>query len=200
MRPKKLSADSRGAVRAQVPSKHLNGIIALAVARFDAAQQSLFFSQISSHPWTKGSVGWMFEKFVHVRLTSAFATPLTCVPANDATATLTIPVCAITRPLNGKTGLSKANKYTLPFYWRPTSSSFTSINSIICTGSDIILVQATVASQHDVKVSGLDAIRDGLPAKFCWSVTGVLYSLPRRKRELNLCVIRTRSFLSAGKH
>jgi hypothetical protein len=44
VRPEKLSADSRGVVRAQVPTKHLNGIIALTVARFDAAQQSLFFS------------------------------------------------------------------------------------------------------------------------------------------------------------
>ena len=116
---------------------------------------------------TKGSAGWIFEKFVHIRLTSAFTTPLTCVPTNDATATLTIPVCAITRLPNGKTGLSKANKYTPLFYWRPTSSSFTSINSIICTDSDIILAQAAVASQHDVKVLGLDAIRDGLPTKFC---------------------------------
>jgi hypothetical protein len=111
----------------------------------------------------------MFEKFVHLRLTSTFGTPLTCVPANEAIATFTIPICAITRPLNGKTGLSEVNKYTLPFYWRPTSSSFTftSIDGIICTDSDIVLVQAIVTSQHDVKVSGLDAIRNGLPVKFC---------------------------------
>ena len=30
-----------------------------------------------------------------------------------------------------------------------------------------LLVQATVGSRRDVKVSGLDAIRNGLPAKFC---------------------------------
>lgn len=91
-----------------------------------------------------------------------------CVPASNDTAPLTIPVCAITHPLNGKSGLSAANNYTLPFYWRPTSSStsFTSLDGIICTDSDIILIQATVAKQHDMKVSGLDAIRNGLPARF----------------------------------
>jgi len=99
-----------------------------------------------------------------------------CVPADDASATLMIPVCDITRPLNGKTGLSEANKYSLPFYWRPISStSFTSIDGIICTNSDIILVQATVSSQHDVKVSGLDAIRNGLPEGF--------------RRERNFCLV-----------
>ena len=96
---------------------------------------------------------------------SAFAKPLTCVPAN-ATATLTIPVCAITLPLNGETGLSQANRYKLPFYWRPTSS-FTGIGDITCTDSNIVLVRATIGSRRDVKVSGLDAIRNGLPAKFC---------------------------------
>ena len=164
VRPEKLSADSRARIRAEVPTKHLDGIITLVVARIDAAQQSIFSSQISSHPWTEGRAGWMFEKFVHIRLTST--PPLTCVPADDAAETFSIPVCAITRPLNGKTGLSEAYNYTLLFYWRPTSTSFTSIDGIICTDSDIILVQATVSSEHDVKVSGLDAIRNGLPAKF----------------------------------
>ena len=167
VRPVKLSADSRSAIRAEIPTKHLKGIIALSVAQIDAAQQSLFFSQISSHPWTKGPAGWMYEKFVHIRLASPAAPSLMCIPADNASPNLMIPVCDITRPLNGKTGLREANKYPLPFYWRPTSTSFTSIDGIICTDSDIILVQATVSSQHGVKVSGLDAIRNGLPVGFC---------------------------------
>jgi len=47
VRPDKLS---RSEIRAEIPTKHLKGIVALSVARFDAAQQSVFFSQISSHP------------------------------------------------------------------------------------------------------------------------------------------------------
>jgi len=164
VRPENLLPASRAVIRARIPTNHLNGILALAVARFDAAQQSLFFGQISSHPWTTGSAGWIFEKFVHIRLTSLSSPPLTCVSANNAT--ITIPVCHTVRPLNCKTALGNVNNYNLPFYWRPTSSSFTSIDGIVCTDSDIFLVQATVASKHDVKVSGLKTIYYNLPTMF----------------------------------
>ncbi|KAF8346138.1 hypothetical protein F5887DRAFT_962858 [Amanita rubescens] len=189
VRPDKLSADSRSAIRAEIPTKHLRGIVALSVAQIDAAQQSLFFSQISSHPWTKGLADWMYEKFVHIRLTSPTAPPLMCIPTDEASPTLMIPVCDIIHPLNGKTGLSEANKYSLPFYWRPTSTSFTSINGIICTNSDIILVQATVSSQHDVKVSGLDAIRNGLPVGFCQerNFCLVFITVPTEESDQELC-------------
>lgn len=53
--------ESRQIVKACIPTIHINEILALAVARFDAARQSTFFNQISSHPWTKGSAGWIFE-------------------------------------------------------------------------------------------------------------------------------------------
>jgi len=165
VRPENLLPESREIIRARIPTNHLNGILALAVARFDAAQQSLFFGQISSHPWTKGSADWIFKKFAHLRLTSVSAPPLTCVSANNA-ATLTIPVCLTARPLSGKTALREVNRFKLPFYWRPTSSLFTSIDGIVCTDSDIFLLQATVSSKHDVKVSGLDTIYNGLPVKF----------------------------------
>ena len=163
MRP---TADSRGHIRAEVPIKHLSGILALAVARVDAAQQSQFFSLISSHPWTTTPAGWMFEKFVHVRLASPLAPPLMCVPADVAKEHLIVPRCHETHPLNGTTGLRTVNKHLLPSYWRPTSHSFTSIDGIVCTESHILLFQATISSQHGVKVSGLDAIRGSLPVKF----------------------------------
>ena len=165
VRPEKLLLESREVIRARIPTNHLNGILALAVARFAAFQQSLCFGQISPHPWTKGSAGRIFKKFVHIRLTSVSAPPLTCISANNAT-TLTIPVCRAVRPPDGKTALREANKHKLPFYWRLTPSSFTSIDGIVCTDSDIFLVQATVASKRDIKVSGLDIIYDGLPVKF----------------------------------
>lgn len=111
----------------------------------------------------------MYEIFVHTRLTcSTTAPPLTCDPASGDTATLNIPVCARANvcPLNGKTGLREANKSVLPCYWRPTSTSFTSLDAIICTDSEVIILQATVAKEHDVKVSGLDTIYASLPAGF----------------------------------
>jgi hypothetical protein len=157
-------SESRDTMRACIPTDHLNGILALAVARFDAAQQSLFFGQISSHPWTKGSAGWIFEKLVHMRLMSASSPPLICISTSNST--ITIPVCDNTHPLNGKYALRDANKHELPFYWRPTSTTFTSIDGIVCTDSQIFLIQATVASKHDINEMGLDTIFNGLPVKF----------------------------------
>jgi hypothetical protein len=70
VQPDKLSADSRSVIRAEILTKHLKGIVALSVAlsvaQIDTAQQLLFFSQISLHPWTKGPMSWMYEKFVHI--------------------------------------------------------------------------------------------------------------------------------------
>ena len=159
-------ADSRGQIRAEVPTKHLSGILALAVARVDAAHQSQFFSLISSHPWTATPAGWMVEKFVHVRLASSVPPPLTCVPTDVAKERLIVPECHGPIPLNGTTGLSAVNQHPLPSYWRPTSHSFTSIDGIVCTESHVLLFQAIISSQHGVKVSGLDAIHDSLPVKF----------------------------------
>ena len=159
-------ADSRDQIRAQVPTKHLSGILALAVARVDAAHQSQFFSLISSHPRTTTPAGGMFEKFVHVRLASPLAPPLTCIPADVAKERLVVPGCHETHPLNGTTGLRTVNEHLLPSYWRLTSHSFTSIDGIVCTESHIILFQATISSQDGVKVSGLNAIHGNLPVKF----------------------------------
>ena len=93
----------------------------LAVVRLDAAQQSLFFSQISLHPYTTGSARWILK---NIWLRSLPLPLTTCVSANNAAA-LTIPVCRNARPLNGKTALREVNKYyklTFKFFWRRTSS------------------------------------------------------------------------------
>ena len=57
VRPENILPESRDVIRARILTSHLNGILALAVARLDATQQSLFFGQVSSHPWTEGSAG-----------------------------------------------------------------------------------------------------------------------------------------------
>ena len=180
-------ADSRGQIRAEIPTRHLSGILALAVARVDAAHQSQFFSLISSHPWTATLAGWMFEKFVHVRLASSVPPPLTCVPADVAKERFIVPECHGTIPLNGTTGLSAVNQHLLPSYWRPTSHSFTSIDGIVATDSHIPLFQATISSQHGVKISGLDAIHDSLPAKFSKSHNwGLVFITSSEKTARNL--------------
>jgi hypothetical protein len=165
LRPQAL--DSRNVPTAEIPTNHLRGFIVRAAAELDVAQQSQFFNEISAHPWFKGSAGYVFEKFVHVRLlTNLSSKPLEAIPARPGLPRLIIPACKNVIPLGGLSRLKEANKYTLPFYWRPTSQSFTSVDAVICTKPDILFVQSTVAPKHGAKPEGVDNILDHLPVKF----------------------------------
>ena len=62
--------------------------------------------------------------------------------------------------------LSEANQHSLPFYWRPVSRNFTSLDAIICTSTKILLIQSTVSSKHGINVNGLKNIRDNIPSQF----------------------------------
>jgi hypothetical protein len=54
----------------------------------------------------------------------------------------------------------------LPFYWRPTDQSFTSVDSILCTKTEGILIQSTVSPKHDAKPEGIQSVHDSLPKGF----------------------------------
>jgi len=156
----------RDAARAEIPTEHLCGLVTRELAIVDKSQQSNFFSRIREHPWMKGLSSYVFQKFVHVRLT-AHASSLRAEPAKRSLTYLkSVPVCGTVIPLNGLSKLREANKHPLPSYWRPTSTSFTSVNAIICTDKKIILLQSAVAPAHEVRVTGLDDIRKNLPGGF----------------------------------
>jgi hypothetical protein len=164
VRPQSLKREGRTTSKANIATCYLLAFVVRALAALDKAHQVQFFSMISSHPWLKG---WCFEKFVHVRLIAhPPLKPLRATPAKQDSGSLDIPVCNQFNPLGGVTLLKKANTYSLPFYWQPTSGSFTSLNAIICTAQDIILIQTTVSLTHDVKPEGLDAVLGNLPLKF----------------------------------
>ena len=151
----------------ELATSHLQGFVIRAAAKLELVRQSQFFALISKHPWFKGFAGNFYEKFVHVRLTAhPSAKPLIGIPADSKLPQLVIPVCTQHIPLGGLSRLTKANEYELPFYWRPTNQSFTSINSILCTETEGILIQSTVSPEHDVKPEGIQSIRDYLPKGF----------------------------------
>jgi hypothetical protein len=74
---------------------------------------------------------------------------------------LVIPVCTQHIPLCGLSRLTQAYEYELPFFWRPTNQSFTSVDSILCT-----LIHSTVSSKHDAKPEGIRSVHDSLPKEF----------------------------------
>jgi hypothetical protein len=152
VQPQSLKRQGRTTSKANIATRYLLAFVVRALAALDKAHQVQFFSMIRSHPWLKGASGWCFEKFVHVRLIAhPTLKPLHATPAKQDSGSLVIPVCNRFHPLSGVTLLKKANTHSLPFYWRPTSGSFTSLNAIICTAQDIILIQTTVSLTHDVK-------------------------------------------------
>lgn len=91
-----------------VPTNYLNGILALTVARLDAAQQSLFSTRFLCTLGLRAVKDGLSRNSYTSRLMSASAPPLTCVSANNLNAAiLTILVCRNARPLNGRVTFAK---------------------------------------------------------------------------------------------
>ena len=167
VRPENLAPEGRETAKAHLPTRYLLGYVMRALATLDIAEQSKFFTLISSHPWMRGAAGWCFEKFVHVRLIAhPSSTPLEATPAKKNSPDLIIPVCKNFIPLGGVTLLAKANKHPLPFYWRPTSTQFTSLDAVICTTKEILLLQTSVAEKHPVEPEGIDEVLSRIPKTF----------------------------------
>jgi len=157
--------DSRQTMTAKIATDHMLDIILAQVTWLDATRQSQFFNMISGHPGLKSPLGNFYEKLMHVRLTAdPAAKPLPCTSAFQPS--ISIPVVPNVISISGKSNLSQANGNTLPFYWRPLSQNFTSVQAIICTQKEILLIQTTVSRRHGIKLKGLKFIRDNIPSKF----------------------------------
>ena len=117
---------------------------------------------ISGNPWLKSPLGNFYEK---LRLTAdPAAEPLPCTSEHQSS--ISIPVVPNVISISGSSNLSEADRNTLPFYWRPLSRNFTSVDAIICTRKEILLIQTTVSRKHGIELRGLKFIRDNIPSKF----------------------------------
>lgn len=168
LRPRQLEVKGRSVSRALIPTHHLLSFVGTAAAAaLDAAQQCHLFSFLCEHPWLRGSGGYFYKKFVHARLSvNRSCELLVIVPADRGSPDLTLPALATFNQLNGLPRLKKANEHRLPFYWRPTSNSFSSVDAIICTAREIILLQSVVSPAHNIKIEGLENILKVLPVGF----------------------------------
>jgi hypothetical protein len=156
---------SRENMSAMLATDHILDIVLAQVTWLDAAQQSQFFNMISGHPWLKSPLGNFYEKLMHVRLSADRAVePLLCTAQSGPS--VSIPVVTHVVSVSGSWNLSEANQNSLPFYWRPVSQIFTSVDAIICTQREIFLIQTTVSWRHGIKIKGLKFIRDNIPSRF----------------------------------
>ena len=152
-------------MKAMIATEHILDIVLEQVTWLDAAQQSEFFSMISGHPWLKSPLGNFYEKLMRVRLTAdPTAAPLMCTSTTEGP--IPMPVVPNVVSLSGSSNLKDANQNNLPFYWRPVSRTFTSLDAIVCTPEKIFLLQTTVSSKHSLKIQGLNFIRQHIPTRF----------------------------------
>jgi hypothetical protein len=156
---------SRDIPAAEIPTPHLRDCLVRAIAKHDAVKQAQFFTQISGHPWFKGSEGHVYEKFVHARLLAS-PEPLEAIPADSSLPNLCLPIQPKAVPLGGSSLLKSANKHCIPFYWLPVSQSFTSADSIICTNTHVLFIQSTINPYHDAKPEGIMVPLNTLPKRF----------------------------------
>jgi hypothetical protein len=156
---------SRENMQVMIATDYMLDTVLAQVTRLDTAQQSEFFSAISGHPWLKSPLGNFYEKLMHVRLTTDLtAAPLMCTSTMEDP--IPMPVVPNVVSLSGSSNLKNANQNNLPFYWRPVSPTFTSLDAIICTPKNIFLLQTTVSPTHSLKVRGLTFIRQHIPTRF----------------------------------
>jgi hypothetical protein len=167
VRPKGLSDQTRSEPIAAIATSNLLGFVTQVMASRDIACQTRFFSMISAHPWTKSLSGYVFTTFLHVRLTTpSDAEGLICEPVVNTHPRLVLPVCSASHAVHDISSLKGANRFPVPSYIRPTSTSFTCLDAIILTNQEVILLQSTVAHPMGINDYNLSKIQSSLPVRF----------------------------------
>lgn len=167
VRPASLEHDGRQSAVVDIPTNYLKKVVASAFARSDGIKRISFFTQLSRHPKLRGACGYMFELLLRVRLTAhANSDPLVAIPKDPDGSKLNIPVTERVISLSGITALKQANQHTVPFCWWPTSCTFSPVDAIVCTATDIIFVQSTISQSHNVNIDNLTLTIQNLPERF----------------------------------
>ena len=147
----------------------VRGLVADQIAQLDAAEQVSFYVRTSKHIWFKGTLGYIFEKFVYAWLHSnPDGSRLLCTAANapDSENLYLRPPGSRKVMTLSDTALKQAKKFGIPFGLIPYSQSFPSLDAIVCTEDHIITIQATVASTHSTKEQGFLMVKNNLPVRF----------------------------------
>jgi hypothetical protein len=195
--------NSRGGMEITIATDHILNIILEQVTWLDVAEQFRFFTMISRDLWLESPLGRFYEKLICVRLTADLtAAPLICTSMTQPS--IPVPIVSNVIPLSSSLDLKDANQNNLPFYWRPVSQNFTSLDAIICTLEEIFLLKTSVSSQDSLKILDLNFIHEHIPTHFwqkrqCYLVfvtpdqdcatwlTSKAYSILQEYPELEVC-------------
>jgi hypothetical protein len=92
--------------------------------------QQRFFSHMSSYPFTRSAAGWIFENFMHTRLTDKIG-HVRALDVNYKEHDIPIVTSIITGPVDALKSAPAS------FYWRPGESKFPGIDAVARDQEDI---------------------------------------------------------------
>jgi hypothetical protein len=149
------SAEERHTYEFCVPTPEIARLLSAAVVTASNQEQHRFFTRMSTHPSTRSAAGWIYENFVHIRLTEKDGH----VRAFDMSSHgHDIPTT--TRIITGT--VVELTSAEAPFYWRPGQSNFAGIDAIALFNHEIWAFQCTINSRHRSVITGLAKIAESL--------------------------------------
>jgi hypothetical protein len=148
-----FSKENRSQTKLFIPTLFLEKKLALAIAEVDNAQLQTVFSWMSGHSLTRTAAGWMFENFVHAWLTSK-GNKIAVFNEDDHSTFIQ----TTTHSIPGTLDALRAHFANPPLYWRPSQNNFPGIDAVLCTGSEIWAIQATIAYKHSSAEQGLQKL------------------------------------------
>ena len=149
-----------------IPTESIATAIAVVLKAQDAARQASFFDQMSDHPLSRSTAGWIFEAWVHTRLLMGDSIPCfwrSTPPGDDC-----LPTLSREELLQGNVDVLRSCSPDQPFYWKPSASNFPGIDSVLYHDKTrrIFAIQSTISVTHRSVEAGLDKVKASLPVKF----------------------------------
>ena len=131
---------------------------------------------MSKHPFFRGAFSYLFEIFFRVWFYSnpANALSLSCTTWSSCAESTAKPLClnpvgwekVIVQGELGTKCYRSANELQIPFGWIPASRSEATFDAVICTHTEIITIQVTVAVKDGVKGKGFESLVAIPPKEF----------------------------------
>ncbi|KAI0695710.1 hypothetical protein BC835DRAFT_1519787 [Cytidiella melzeri] len=149
-----VSRDERNLSKTYIPTAYFVTTLAHALIKRKNAEQNMFFSLMSQQASTRSAARWIFENFMHVRLTTVSGEPTLCQRVDTNRETLQIPTTD-----NFITGtLDDLSESTVPCYWRPVASSPSGIDSVIRFQGETWVFQTTFERRRGTTSGGLSSV------------------------------------------
>jgi hypothetical protein len=150
------SKEKRNIAAVYIPTIFLINALTSAAADLNNLELHQLFSRLTMHPTTRTTAGWLYENFVHARLT----TPGEVQAVDNMGKESAIQTTSKFVP-----GLvSILNETPPPLYWRPAQSNFKfpGIDAVLCTDTETWAIQVTIGNRHNTAEKGLEEILDVL--------------------------------------